>query len=174
MQAKCQFDSSVSPENQLQMKKIVLVLSAFLLFLSTGCDFFESKKLFSNDVDTLQTYLRKKDSLDSLKQIQEAKKQAKLAEQARRDSIKAAAEKHRREYKFHIVVGSFKTPKYASAYHTFIKGKGYETKPLKNKYGFELVSIGAYRSWNEAVRDLNKTREELLETAWIYIDEYEN
>lgn len=156
------------------MKKILLIIISFVLFLSTGCDFFENKKLFSNNVDTLETYLRKKDSLDSLQTIRKAKEQARLAEKARQDSVKEAKERHRREYKFHVVVGSFKTPKYASAYDEFIKGKGYQTKKMENKYGFELVSIGAYRSWREAVKALEKAREQVLEEAWIYIDEFEN
>lgn len=156
------------------MKKILLIIGVFILFLSTGCDFFENKKLFSNDVDTLQAYLRKKDSLDSLQTLREAKEKKRLAEKAREDSIKAAKERHRREYKYHVVVGSFKTPKYTSAYQEFIKGKGYQTKKLENNHGFELVSIGAYRSWGDAVKALNKTREELLEEAWIYIDNFEN
>jgi len=153
------------------MRAILIIIALSTITLS-GCDFFQNKRWFSNDVDTLEAYNRRQDSIhrvDSLKKVHEIEK--KRAEKARKDSIRMAEERHRRLYKFHIVVGSFKTPKYARAYNEFIKQKGYKTEMLTNKYKFQMVSIGAYKSWSTAVSDLNKAREELIETAWIYIDE---
>jgi len=154
------------------MKRLILLISIITLLFS-GCDFLERKKLFSNDVDTLQEYLHKKDSLkktDSLKLVKQMKREKALAAKAKQDSIKKAEERQRALYKFHIVVGSFKTAKYASAYNEFIAQKGYKTEMLRNNNNFDMVSIGAYKSWRNAVNDLNKTRGNLEATAWIYID----
>ncbi|MDA3780705.1 MAG: hypothetical protein PF487_10875 [Bacteroidales bacterium] len=155
------------------MKRLILLLSV-MAFLFSGCDFFENKKLFSNDVDTLQQYLQKKDSIrkvDSLLQIKKRAQKMKLAEKAKKDSIKRAEERQRSLYKYHVVVGSFKTHNYATAYKDFIAQKGYKTEMLRNKYKFDMISVGAYKSWRKAVNDLNKTRGNLEATAWIYIDE---
>ncbi|MEA3316490.1 MAG: hypothetical protein U9R54_00855 [Bacteroidota bacterium] len=155
------------------MKRLILLLS-IMIFVFSGCDFFENKKLFSNDVDTLQAYLQKKDSIrkaDSLKLVKEMKRKKILAAKAKKDSIKRAEERQRVLYKYHIVVGSFKTHNYATAYNDFIAQKGYKTEMLRNNYNFDMVSIGAYKSWRNAVNDLNKTRGNLEATAWIYIDE---
>ncbi len=155
------------------MKRLILLISIITLLFS-GCDFLENKKLFSNDVDTLQEYLNRKDSIkkvDSLKLVKEIKHKKTLVERAKKDSIKKAEERQRALYKFHIVVGSFKTPKYANAYNEFIAQKGYKTEMLRNNNNFDMVSIGAYKSWRNAVNNLNKTRGNLEANAWIYIDE---
>lgn len=151
------------------MRKLILALAAIVL-ITSGCEFFEKKKMFSKE-DTLVAYQRRVDSLrkvDSIKKVRAIEKQK--AEQARKDSIRKAEEKRKRLYKFHVIVGSFKTKKYANAYNDFIKQKGYKTEVIRNQYQFDMISIGAYKSWREAVTDLQKARENIEPTSWIYID----
>ncbi|MFO7829571.1 MAG: SPOR domain-containing protein [Bacteroidales bacterium] len=151
------------------MRNLILALAAIVL-LASGCEFFEKKKMFSKE-DTLVAYQRRVDSLkriDSLKKAKAIEKQK--AEQARKDSIKKAEEERKRLYKFHVIVGSFKTKKYANAYNDFIAQKGYKTEVIRNQYQFDMISIGAYKSWREAVKDLEDAREAIEPTSWIYID----
>ncbi|MFP4025332.1 MAG: hypothetical protein ACLFVR_12475 [Thiohalospira sp.] len=151
------------------MRKLILALAAIVL-ITTGCEFFEKKKMFSKE-DTLVAYKQRVDSLrkvDSIKKARAIEKQK--AEQARKDSIRKAEEKRKRLYKFHVIVGSFKTQKYANAYNDFIQQKGYKTEVIRNQYQFDMISIAAHKSWSEAVTDLQKARENIEPTSWIYID----
>ena len=147
------------------MKKIVIVLSVLVL-LSSGCKFFGKKKQAEKD-------RIEKAKQDSIKKVKEAADLAKInkekEEKARQEAIQKAEEERQRLYKFHIIVGSFKTPKYAAAYKDYIGKKGYQTEILVNSYKFEMISIGAYKSWGEAVKDLYKAREVVEATSWIYI-----
>ncbi|PLX16554.1 MAG: hypothetical protein C0597_07870 [Marinilabiliales bacterium] len=113
---------------------------------------------------------RKKDSIATAQKKAKALKIKKQKEeQAKKDSIKKAEEARRKLYKFHVIVGSFKTPQYATAYNDLIAKKGYQTELLTNSYNFQMVSIGAFKSWREAVVELNKAREAIEPTSWIYI-----
>ena len=147
------------------MKKLVIVLSVLVL-LSSGCKFFGKKKQAEKD-------RIEKAKQDSIKKVKEAADLAKInkekEEKARQEAIQKAEEERQRLYKFHIIVGSFKTPKYAAAYKEYIGKKGYQTEILVNSYKFEMISIGAYKSWGEAVKDLTKAREAVEPTSWIYI-----
>ncbi|OFX24755.1 MAG: hypothetical protein A2041_14555 [Bacteroidetes bacterium GWA2_31_9b] len=147
------------------MKKLVIVLSVLVL-LSSGCKFFGKKKQAEKD-------RIEKAKQDSIKKVKEAADLAKInkekEEKARQEAIQKAEEERQRLYKFHIIVGSFKTPKYAAAYKDYIGKKGYQTEILVNSYKFEMISIGAYKSWGEAVKDLYKAREVVEATSWIYI-----
>lgn len=150
------------------MRKIFIVLSLLVIF-SSGCDMFGKKKREEQARIEAQ---RKQDSIATAKKKAKAlelKKQKE--EQARKDSIRKAEEARRKLYKFHVIVGSFKTPKYATAYNDFIGKKGYQTELLTNSYNFQMVSIGAYKSWRDAVSELKKAREAIEPTSWIYIRE---
>lgn len=114
----------------------------------------------------------KKDSTEKAQKAAKAlqiKKQKE--EQAKQEAIRKAEEERIKLYKFHIIVGSFKTPQYATAYNDYIGKKGYQTELLTNSYKFQMVSIGAFKSWKEAVVELGKAREAIEPTSWIYIRE---
>jgi len=148
------------------MRNIVIVLS-LLVVLGSGCDMFGKKKREEQARIEAQ---RKKDSIsDAKKKAKALQLKKQKEEQARKDSIRKAEEERRKLYKFHIIVGSFKTPKYATAYNDFISKKGYQTELLTNSYDFQMVSIGAYKSWRNAVAELKKAREAIEPGSWIYI-----
>ena len=160
--------NSKSTFNPICMRNIVIVLS-LLVALSSGCNMFGKKKRAEQAAIEAQ---RKKDSIaDAKKKAKTLKLKKQKEEQAKKDSIKKAEEARRKLYKFHIIVGSFKTPQYATAYNDFIGKKGYQTEILTNRYNFQMVSIGAYKSWRDAVVELKKTREAIEPTSWIYIRE---
>lgn len=146
-----------------------LVLLSLLVILSSGCNLIGKKKR-EEEAKARAEFV--KDSTAKAKKRAEALKLKKQKEeQARKDSIRKAEEERRKLYKFHIIVGSFKTPKYATAYNDFMAKKGYQTELLTNNYNFQMVSIGAYKSWGDAVKELVKAREAVEQTAWIYIRE---
>ncbi len=150
------------------MRNLVIVLS-LLVVLSSGCEMFGKKKRAE------QADIELKAKNDSIAKAQKAAKALKLKKQkeakAKQDAIRKAEEARKKLYKFHIIVGSFKTPQYATAYNDFIGKKGYQTEMYTNRYNFQMVSIGAYKSWREAVVELKKAREAIEPTSWIYIRE---
>jgi cell division protein FtsN len=150
------------------MRNLVIVLSLLIVF-SSGCEMFGKKKRAEQAAIELQA------KKDSTAKAQKAAKAVKLKKQkaakAKQEAIRKAEEERKKLYKFHIIVGSFKTPNYASAYNEFIAAKGYQTEMYTNRYNFKMVSIGAFKSWREAVVELKKTREAIEPTSWIYIRE---
>jgi hypothetical protein len=156
------------------MKKIIL--SAFILTLIfSSCDFFQSKNLFSDDEDTLMLYQKKQDSLrfvDSIKKLQKQLSSVRQRHKTMLDSIKKSQgpQAKKSQYKFHIIVGSFRNQEYLQSYNQFIKDKGFKTTILKNQYGFRLISIESTNSWRSAVSTLEDIRNDLEKNAWIYIE----
>lgn len=148
------------------MKKIAFVL-AILVLLSSGCNMFGKKKKEQEKARLEQ--LKKDSTLKAQKAAKDLELKKAQEEQANQEAIRKAEEERQRLYKFHVIVGSFKTPKYAAAYKDYISQKGYQTEILVNSYKFEMISIGAYKTWGEAVKDLQKAREAVEATSWIYI-----
>ena len=148
------------------MRSIIVVLS-LLVVLGSGCNMIGKKKRAEKAAIELQN---KKDSTLKAQKAAKALKLKKQKEaQAKQEAIRKAEEERKKMYKFHIIVGSFKTPQYATAFNDFIGKKGYQTEMLRNSYNFQMVSIGSYKSWRDAVVELKKVREAIEPTAWIYI-----
>ena len=148
------------------MRKLVFILSLIVLF-SSGCNMFGKKKREEQARIEAQ---RKKDSIaNAQKKAKALKLKKQKEEQAKKEAARKAEEERRKLYKFHVIVGSFKTPQYATAYNDLMGKKGYQTEILTNNYNFQMVSIGAYKSWREAVVELGKARDAVEPTSWIYI-----
>ncbi len=148
------------------MRKIVIALSLLVIF-SSGCNIIGKKKREEQQRIEAQ---RKKDSLATVqKKAEEEKLKKQKEEQAKKEAARRAEEERRKLYKFHVIVGSFKTPQYATAYNELMGKKGYQTEIITNNYNFRMVSIGAYKSWREAVTELGKARDAVEPTSWIYI-----
>ena len=153
------------------MKKLISLLILFIAV--TSCKFIEEKGWFKKDADTLAAYQARMDSIriaDSINKVLEAER---IIEQARFDSIRAAeqAEAERlARFKYHIIVGSFKTPEYADRYSEYYSGMGYETEILFNEYQFHVVSAKATDDLNEALRQLENFRDTVELEAWLFIN----
>ena len=72
--------------------------------------------------------------------------------------------------KVHIIVGAFKNSSYANDYSANMKDGGYDGKIIAGPYNFNLVTSGSYESVKAALRDLGSVRNNVIETAWIYIE----
>ncbi len=72
--------------------------------------------------------------------------------------------------KVHIIVGAFKTSSYADDYSAQMKEQGYEGKIIAGPYSFNLVTASSYESVKASLRELNNIRDNVIETAWIYIE----
>jgi len=72
--------------------------------------------------------------------------------------------------KVHIIVGAFKNSSYADEYSAEMKGQGYAGKILAGPYNFNLVTSGSYESVKASLQELNSVRDNIIESAWIYIE----
>ena len=72
--------------------------------------------------------------------------------------------------KVHIIVGAFKTSSYADEYSAEMKGRGYDGRIMAGPYSFNLVTASSYESIRAALNALGDIRDNVIETAWIYIE----
>lgn len=72
--------------------------------------------------------------------------------------------------KVHIIVGAFKNSSYADEYSAEMITAGYDGKIIAGPYSFNLVTTGSFSSVKAALNDLNTVRDNVIETAWIYIE----
>ncbi len=153
------------------MKKLPLFL--VLVIAVTSCKFIEEKGWFKKGADTLAVYQARMDSIrvaDSINKVLEAER---MIEQARLDSIRIIEEAERERlarFKYHIIVGSFKTPEYADQYSEYYRKMGYGTEILFNEYDFNVVSARAFDNIGEALVQLEHFRDTVELEAWLYIN----
>lgn len=156
------------------MKKLIFILFAILISFSS-CKFVKEKGWFGlKNVDTMDAYLRKQDSIHIADSISIVIAKQRAIEQARQDSINMAEQKRLEElarFKYHIVVGSFLTPQYADEWSVYYNSIGYGTEILKAGNEFNLVSARKYDNIKDAVMDLERFKDTVQVDAWVYINE---
>lgn len=84
--------------------------------------------------------------------------------------LKLAACEESAKARAHIIVGAFKNSSYADEYSVEIKGKGYDGKIMAGPYNFNLVSASSHESIQAALNALGPIRQNIIETAWIYLE----
>jgi len=72
--------------------------------------------------------------------------------------------------KVHIIVGAFKNSSYANEYSAEMKEQGYAGRIIAGPYNFNLVTSGSYESIKASLQDLTSVRDNVIETAWIFIE----
>ena len=72
--------------------------------------------------------------------------------------------------KVHIIVGAFKNSSYADEYSTEMKGAGYDGNIMAGPYNFSLVTASSHESIQSALNVLGSIRNNVIETAWIYME----
>ncbi len=164
------------------MKKTFLLFSLFIfmLFSLNNCKFIRTKILGKPDpADTLAAWnarmdsLRRVDSINAIEQarldsIERIKQQAKADSLAKLDSIKQAKLEAERN-KYHIISGSFRNESYATRYKKEMNNDyGYNSKIIMANNGFNLVSIGAYATMSDAIRELRNIRNKGSLEVWVY------
>ncbi len=70
----------------------------------------------------------------------------------------------------HIIVGAFKMSSYADEYSAEIKGMGFDGQIMAGPYNFNLVTASSHESVQAALNALGNIRDNVIETAWIYIE----
>jgi cell division protein FtsN len=153
------------------MKRTIEII-IFVLLVSAlgGCNLF-NKKSKEQEAARVAAERARIDSIarakaDSLKRVEARIRQ----KQARLDSIKRAKEEARlkAQSRFHVIVGSFKTPSYADSYAKKMANEGFSPKIIKAPNGFNLVSVGGYETYASALDKVRDFRENGRYEVWVY------
>ena len=160
------------------MKKVLFLL-IIGSFAFSGCKFI-NEKILKKGSDTLEVYVY---NLEQKLAAQEAEFQGSLAQlqresQARMDSIiqyyenelssKGGKFTSAATGTFYLIVGSFKTPAYATDYSAKVSDMGYQTEIVTVGH-WNLVAAESYRNLRDALDGLSIVRSGVAVDSWIYI-----
>lgn len=149
---------------------IVLLLAVSL----SGCDFVQKINPFSKKADdSMEVYQRQQDSLKRVEALELQKQEAARQEQLRADSVRLAQEEAERARlaaeKYHIVVGSFKTPEYAESFRDKIAAQGHPSRILLTENDFHLVTIKSSGNFQSAVNEWTAVKDQGEHPeVWLY------
>jgi hypothetical protein len=151
----------------MKMKNLIGVL--VLALLLSSCNLFKRPSMNQEQIDSMvaeNTAMKAQVSGNKELEDQLALTRMQLDEAM----MKLATCEEAAKSKVHIVVGAFKTASYADEYSTLLKNKGYEGKIIAGPYRFNLVTASSHESIRAALNALGPVRENVIETAWIYME----
>ena len=149
------------------MKNLVGI--ALLALITSSCTLFQKPSMTQEQIDAM---VAENQALKAQAAgCQDLEDQLALTRmQVDEAMLKLAACEEAAMSKVHIIVGAFKNATYADEYSAEMKQSGYEGRIIAGPYNFNLVTSGSYESIQSALNDLNAIRENVIYTAWLYID----
>jgi cell division protein FtsN len=149
------------------MKKLTGII--LLGLIVSSCSIFQKPSMTQEQIDEM---IAENDALKT--QVANCKdledKLALARMQADDAMLKLANYEGDANSKVHIIVGAFKNSSYANDYSARMKQAGYDGRIIAGPYSFNLVTSGSYGSVKQALSDLRAVRDNVIETAWIYIE----
>ena len=154
------------------MKK-VLAIATITVFICSGCKYFEKKRLFSKGADTMLNYAAEidetptEDTMEFYSGMSDAQRQSDIISDSleRLYQPEAAASSGN----VYMVVGCFLIPQNADSYSEKIKNMGYHSEIILRADGLHMVTANSYASVRDGARDLQKFRDEISESAWLWV-----
>lgn len=152
------------------MKRYIPVFLVCLILSATSCDRVKNFNPFRKKVDHTLIEQQRQDSIRQA-QEQEARRMQEAEELARLESLRQMEEieKQKPVRNYHLIVGSFRNPDYASRFHQKIQSQGNDSQILMAKNGFHLVTMSSYDNFREAVKEL-RSMTNAGQEVWLYID----
>ena len=154
------------------MKK-VLAIAIIIVIICSGCKYFEKKRLFSKGADTMLNYAAEidetptEDTMEFYSGMGDVQSQSDIIS----DSLERLyqPETVTGSGNVYMVVGCFLIPQNADNYSEKIKNMGYNSEIILRYDGLHMVTANSYVSVREGARDLQKFRDEISETAWLWV-----
>ena len=157
-------------EKLLFMKRIPLLLLAAVLLLTPSCDFMKSINPFGKKTREAEALRQQQEAFriaDSIRVAKEKEDEAERAMQA--ELAPAAVEQVSVMTGYHVIVGSFLTPAYASAWLEHIRSFGYDAQLIDMNGGeWQLVSAQSFPDLHAAWNSLTGIRDKINGEAWVY------
>ncbi len=151
------------------MKNLALLVAMTLLV--TSCNLFKKPSMSQDEIDALVT---EKQNLEKQLQENNAMYEQQISDIQKRSEQQIADLQKQVEKcgtgKYHVIVGSFKTPAYADEYATKIRSLGYDGEILSGKYSFKLVTSSSHESLKAALSAMAKARDNVSAKAWVYVE----
>jgi len=148
------------------MKNLIGII--LLGLIVSSCSLFQKPSMTQEQIDEMVT------ENDALKTQVESSKdladQLALARLQADEAMLKLADCEGGNSKVHIIVGAFKNSSYANEYSAEMKEQGYAGRIIAGPYNFNLVTSGSYESIKASLQDLTSVRDNVIETAWIYIE----
>jgi len=148
------------------MRNAIWVFAAVLLLNS--CSLFEKPSMTQEQIDAMVAENRAlEDELASIEAKYEAEiskikaEQAQMLQEEENQSIPSSGT-------YYVIVGSFKTPKYADDFAERIKNMGGEGMIIDGPMDFSLVTNSGHATLREASRAMQEARLNIVSGAWIY------
>ena len=148
------------------MKNLIGII--LLGMIVSSCSLFQKPSMTQEQIDEM---VAENDALKT--QVQSNKDladQLALARLQADEAMLKLADCEGGNSKVHIIVGAFKNSSYANDYSAEMKEQGYAGRIIAGPYNFNLVTSGSYESIKASLQDLNGVRDNVIETAWIYIE----
>ncbi len=157
-------------EKLLFMKRLPLLLLAAVLLLTPSCDFMKSINPFGKKTREAEALRQQQEAFriaDSIRVAKEKEDEAERAMQA--ELAPAAVEQVSLMTGYHVIVGSFLTPAYASAWLEHIRSFGYDAQLIDMNGGeWQLVSAQSFPDLHAAWNSLTGIRDKINGEAWVY------
>lgn len=146
-----------------------LVGFVLLALIVSSCNLFQKPSMSQEQIDAMvaeNSALKSQatKSVDMEDQLALARMQLDEA------MLKLAACEESVNSRVHIITGAFKISSNADEFSTVMKSSGYDGKIIPGPYNFQLVTASSHGSINAALNALGPVRDEVIETAWIYIE----
>jgi hypothetical protein len=149
------------------MKNLVGI--ALLAMIVSSCSLFQKPSMTQEQIDAM--YAENQALKAQAAGCQDLEDQLALTRmQVDEAMLKLAACEESANSKVHIIVGAFKNSAYANEYSAEMKNSGYDGNILAGPYNFNLVTSGSYESIQAALNDLGSIRDNVILTAWLYIE----
>jgi len=148
------------------MKNLIGMI--LLGLIVSSCSLFQKPTMNQEQIDEM---VAENDALKTqVKSNKDLTDQLALARMQADEAMLKLADCEGGNSKVHIIVGAFKNSSYADEYSAEMKEQGYAGKIIAGPYNFNLVTSGSYESIKASLQDLNSVRDNVIETAWIYIE----
>ncbi|MDF1574535.1 MAG: SPOR domain-containing protein [Bacteroidales bacterium] len=148
------------------MKNLIGII--LLGLMVSSCNLFQKPSMTQEQIDEM---LAENEALKAqAKSSKDLADQLALARMQADEAMLKLADCEGGNSKVHIIVGAFKTSSYADDYAVKMKDQGYAGRIIAGPYSFNLVTSGSYNSVKAALQDLKPVRDNVIETAWIYIE----
>jgi len=154
-------------QNAFIMKNLIGIV--FLALMVSSCSLFQKPSLTQEEIDALLAENEAlKTEVEASKDLQD--RLALAQKQADDALLKLSDCEDASQSKVHIIVGAFKNSSYANDYSAEMKNQGYDGRIIAGPYNFNLVTSSSHESIRSALNALGAVREQVIETAWVYIE----
>jgi hypothetical protein len=153
-------------QNAFIMKNLIGII--LLGMMVSSCGLFQKPSMTKEQIDLMVA--ENKALKTQVNKFKDLSDQLALARMQVDEAMLKLADCEGGNSKVHIIVGAFKNSAYAEDYSAEMKAQGRDGKIIAGPYNFNLVTAGSYSSVKAALKDLNTIRDNVIETAWIYME----